>query len=65
MGKSTHTYAIPEVALADNGSQFIAKAYMDFSTDYNFDHRTSSQHYPESNGEAGHNDVESNSSPVW
>ena len=45
-------YGIPEVVISDNGPQFSAEAYEQFTKEYQFKHVTSSPYYPQSNGEA-------------
>ena len=43
-------YGIPLEVYSDNGPEFIAKEYKDFSEEWDFNHDTSSPEYPESNG---------------
>ena len=42
-------FGIPEEVISDNGSQFTAKEYQDFVTQYGFRLTTSSQYYPKGN----------------
>ena len=39
------------VYLSDNGPEFAAKQYLDFSKEWGFSHNTSSPEYPQSNGQ--------------
>lgn len=41
---------VPEILYSDNGPQFTSKDFKDFARTYSFQHRTSSPHYPKSNG---------------
>lgn len=43
---------IPEEVISDNGPQFSAEVFANFSRDYKFQHITSSPYHPRSNGEA-------------
>ena len=45
-------YGIPSVLISDNGSQFVGEAFQTFAKTYEFDHKTSSPRYPQSNGMA-------------
>jgi len=45
-------YGIPDRLITDNGPQFSSDTFRQFASDYSFDHRTSSSHYPRSNGMA-------------
>ena len=45
-------YGIPEIFISDNGLQYVSKQSDQFERDYEFEHRTSSTRYPQSNGEA-------------
>ena len=38
--------------ISDNGPQYTSEAYEEFAKEYQFDHKTSSPYYPQSNGEA-------------
>jgi len=49
MDSFCHT-AIPDVVWSDGGPQFTSKHFSDFTTQLGFEHRTSSLHYPQSNG---------------
>ena len=45
-------HGIPELFISDNGPQYVSKQFNQFERDYEFEHRTSSTRYPQSNGEA-------------
>ncbi|KAL9965899.1 hypothetical protein ACROYT_G029757 [Oculina patagonica] len=45
-------HGIPEVLITDNGSQFASSAFTAFAREWQFEHRTSSPRYPQSNGRA-------------
>ena len=45
-------HGIPEIVFSDNGPQYTADAYEKFACDYQFEHKTSSPYFPQSNGEA-------------
>ena len=45
-------HGIPEVVVSDNGPQYSSEAYANFARKFQFEHITSSPHYPQSNGEA-------------
>ena len=38
--------------MIDNGPQFDCEEFQKFASNYNFEHVTSSPHYPQSNGKA-------------
>ena len=42
--------AIPDVLWSDGGPQFTCKMFKDFSQQWGFLHKTSTPHYPQSNG---------------
>ena len=52
MKNSFAHHGIPETVIPDNGTQFTSAEFKAFSVDWNFQHVTSSPHYPQSNGEA-------------
>lgn len=41
---------IPTCVMSDNGPQFASQSYQNFAESWGFDHKTSSPHYPRSNG---------------
>ena len=43
-------HGIPKVVFSDNGPQFTAHEYKQFAKTWDFDHNTSSPHFPQSNG---------------
>jgi len=43
-------HGIPEVLISDNGPEFDNQEFKNFSTDWQFEHRTSSPRYPQLNG---------------
>jgi transposase InsO family protein len=43
-------HGIPATVIIDNGPQYSSEAFRFFSQEYNFNHVTSSSHYPQSNG---------------
>lgn len=43
-------HGIPDVLITDNGPQFASSAFSAFSREWQFEHQTSSPHYPQSNG---------------
>lgn len=45
-------HRIPDLLITDNGPQFSSKTFSEFSADYQFQHYTSSPHYPRSKGKA-------------
>ena len=45
-------HGIPDHIMTDNGPQFSAVEFCDFAKAYGFLHKTSSPHFPQSNGEA-------------
>ena len=45
-------YGTPMPLATDNGPQFASKQFAEFAKKWRFDHRTSSPHYPRSNGQA-------------
>lgn len=45
-------HGVPETVISDNGTQFTSAEFRDFADKWNFDHQTSSPHYPVSNGQA-------------
>ena len=45
-------HGIPEVVVSDNGPQYSSEAYAALARQFQFEHVTSSPHYPQSNGEA-------------
>ena len=46
------SHGIPDILISDNGPQFSSDAFHEFSAEYQFQHHTSSPHYPRSNGKA-------------
>jgi len=42
--------AVPDVVWSDGGLQFTSRHFSDSATQWGFEHRTSSPHYPQSNG---------------
>ena len=45
-------YGVPELLMTDNGPQYVCAAFRQFAEEYNFEHITSSPHFPQSNGQA-------------
>ena len=45
-------HGIPDCLVTDNGSQIVSQEFMQFATDWEFKHVTSSPRYPRSNGKA-------------
>ena len=45
-------YGLPSIVMSDNGPQFISEESKNFAVNYDFEHVTSSPHYPRSNGKA-------------
>ena len=45
-------HGIPEKLITDNGPKFSSTEFSQFLNSYEFDHKTSSPYYPQSNGEA-------------
>ena len=43
-------YGIPELLISDNRPQYAANKFKEFALKYNFQHITSSLHFPQSNG---------------
>lgn len=43
-------HGIPSVVRSDNGPQYSAQEYQQFSKEWKFEHQTSSPYYPKSNG---------------
>ena len=45
-------HGIPDTVVSDNGSQYSSQEFHEFSLSWEFNHVTSSPHYPKSNGKA-------------
>ena len=43
-------HGIPEVLISNNGPEFDNQEFKNFSTDWQFEHRTSGSRYPQANG---------------
>ena len=43
-------HGIPETVVTDNGTQFVARAYEEFATEWEFQHVTTSPYHSQSNG---------------
>ena len=43
-------HGIPETLMSDNGPQYTAREFQEFSSNYHFHHITCSPYYPQSNG---------------
>ena len=43
-------HGIPEVLHSDNGPQYVSAQFADFCISWDITHKTSCQHYPQSNG---------------
>ena len=50
--KQFSRHGIPDTVVSDNGSQFTSQEFHEFSLEWEFNHVTSSPHYPKSNGKA-------------
>ena len=50
--KNFARYGIPDVVVTDNGPQFRSQQYESFTTEWKFDHPTSSPYHSQSNGKA-------------
>ena len=51
--KSTFSrHGIPQVFISDNGPQYSSQEFAAFAQEYGFTHKTSSPHFPQSNGMA-------------
>ena len=42
--------AVPDIVWSDGGPQFTSKCFNDFASQWGFEHKTLSPHYPQSNG---------------
>ena len=45
-------HGVPDLVFSDNGPPFNSQDFADFAAEYEFDHKTSSPEYPQSNGKA-------------
>lgn len=45
-------HGIPDLCMSDNGPQFASEEFANFARMWEFEHTTSSPHYPQSNGKA-------------
>ena len=45
-------HGIPMTVISDNGGQFSSDTFAQFAVEWNFNHKTSSPHYPQGNGGA-------------
>ena len=45
-------HSIPEQLVTDNGTQFVSSDFLKFSSEWDFEHRTSSPCHSQSNGKA-------------
>ena len=45
-------HGIPDICMSDNGPQFASEEFSNFAQKWEFEHITSSPHYPQSNGKA-------------
>ena len=52
MKNSFARHGIPETVISDNGRQFTSADFKNFANSWNFQHVTSSPHFPQSNGAA-------------
>lgn len=43
-------HGVPETVMSDGGPQYTSQDFADFARDWDFVHKTSSPHYPQSNG---------------